>query len=56
MVRAVELAGSAGSVLAAGVVWLRPEEAMVEAMLTGWRAQQAARGLQSGTADAREQL
>jgi integrase/recombinase XerC len=55
-VRAVELAGSAGSVLAAGVVSLRPEEAMVEAMLTGWRAQQAARGLQSGTADAREQL
>jgi hypothetical protein len=28
-----------------GVVQLRPEDAMVEAMLRGWRAQQAARGL-----------
>jgi integrase/recombinase XerC len=52
----VELAGSAGSVLAAGVVSLRPEDAMVEAMLRGWRAQQAARGLQPGTADEREKL
>jgi site-specific recombinase XerD len=52
----VELAGSAGSVLAAGVVSLRPEDAMVEAMLRGWRAQQAARGLQAGTADDREKL
>ncbi len=54
--RAVELAGSAGSVLAAGVVSLRPEDAMVEAMLRGWRAQQAARGLQVGTVDEREKL
>jgi site-specific recombinase XerD len=55
-VRAVELAGSAGSVLVAGVVSLRPEDAMVDAMLRGWRAQQAARGLQPGTADAREMV
>jgi hypothetical protein len=54
--RSVELAGSAGSVLAAGVVSLRPEDAMVEAMLRGWRAQQAARGLQVGTVDEREKL
>jgi len=31
--------------LCSGVVQLRPEDAMVEAMLRGWRAQQAARGL-----------
>ena len=30
--------------LASGVVSLRPEDAMFEAMLSGWRAQQAARG------------
>ncbi|MGB7961372.1 MAG: tyrosine-type recombinase/integrase [Propionicimonas sp.] len=54
--RAVELAGSAGSVLVAGVVSLRPEDAMVDAMLLGWRAQQAARGLQAGTTDEREKL
>src|SRR5262245_66062476 len=39
-----------------GVVHLRPEEAMVEAMLQGWRAQQAARGLRARTIDARERL
>jgi len=31
--------------LVSGVAQLRPEDAMVEAMLRGWRAQQAARGL-----------
>ena len=32
-----------------GVVQLRPEDAMVEAMLRGWRAQQTARGLREDT-------
>jgi integrase/recombinase XerC len=32
-----------------GVVQLRPQDAMVEAMLRGWRAQQAARGLREDT-------
>ena len=32
-----------------GVVQLRPEDAMTEAMLRGWRAQQAARGLREDT-------
>jgi integrase/recombinase XerC len=41
--------------LVAGVAQLRPEDAMVEAMLRGWRAQQAARGLSGGcTAGPRE--
>jgi hypothetical protein len=35
--------------LVSGVVQLRPEDAMVEAMLRGWRAQQAARGLKDDT-------
>jgi hypothetical protein len=34
--------------LVSGVAQLRPEDAMVEAMLRGWRAQQAARGLKDG--------
>jgi hypothetical protein len=37
-------------------VQLRPEDAMVEAMLRGWRAQQAARGLRADTAGYRERL
>ena len=39
-----------------GVVPLRPEEAMVEAMLRGWQAQQAARGLREKTIGARERM
>ena len=35
---------------------MRPEEAMLEAMLRGWRAQQAARGLREDTIGARERL
>jgi len=35
--------------LVSGVAQLRPEDAMVEAMLRGWRAQQAARGLKDDT-------
>jgi integrase/recombinase XerC len=43
--------------LVSGVVQLRPEDAMVEAMLRGWRAQQAARGLKDDdTIDPRERL
>ena len=36
--------------------YLRPEEAMAEAMLHGWRAQQTARGLRAKTIGARERL
>ena len=50
------LAGAAHLELVSGVVQLRPEDAMVDAMLKGWRAQQAARGLQDGTHVARERL
>ena len=42
--------------LVSGVVQLRPEDAMVEAMLRGWRAQQAARGLREDTIAPRERL
>jgi integrase len=43
--------------LVSGVVQLRPEDAMVEAMLRGWRAQQTARGLKDDdTIDPRERL
>jgi site-specific recombinase XerD len=50
------LAGSAQLELISGVVHLRPQDAMFEAMLRGWRAQQTARGLQSATIEAREKL
>jgi len=50
------LAGSARMELVSGVVHLRPQDAMFEAMLRGWRAQQAARGLQPVTIEAREKL
>ena len=43
-----DLAGAAHLELVSGVVQLRPEDAMFEAMLRGWRAQQAARGLRGG--------
>ena len=54
--RRIGLAGAASAQLMDGVVPLRPEEAMVEAMLRGWRAQQAARGLREKTVGARERL
>jgi site-specific recombinase XerD len=38
------------------VVQLRPQDAMVEAMLRGWRAQQTARGLKEDTIAPRERL
>ncbi|WP_368861658.1 tyrosine-type recombinase/integrase [Actinospica durhamensis] len=50
------MAGSAHMELVSGVVQLRPQDAMFEAMLRGWRAQQTARGLQSATIEAREKL
>ena len=45
----VELAGAARLELVSGVARLRPEEAMFEAMLWGWRAQQTSRGLRDET-------
>jgi site-specific recombinase XerD len=50
------LAGAAHLELVSGVVQLRPEDAMFEAMLRGWRAQQAARGLREDTIGPRERL
>jgi len=51
-----DLAGAAHLELVSGVVPLRPEDAMTEAMLRGWRAQQKARGLQDATIEPRERL
>ena len=51
-----ELAGSAQLELVSGVAQLRPEDAMFEAMLHGWRAQQVARGLRLHTIECRERL
>jgi integrase/recombinase XerC len=51
-----DLAGAAHLELVSGVVQLRPEDAMFEAMLRGWRAQQAARGLREDSVAARERL
>jgi len=52
----IGLAGAASVELVDGVVQLRPQEAMVEAMLRGWRAQQNATGLRAATIDPRERL
>ena len=54
--RRADLAGAAHLELVSGVVQLRPEDAMFEAMLRGWRAQQTARGLREDTIGARERL
>jgi hypothetical protein len=51
-----DLAGSAHLELVSGVAQLRPEDALFEAMLRGWRAQQMARGLRVDTIEGREQL
>jgi hypothetical protein len=52
-----DLAGAAHLELVSGVAQLRPEDAMVEAMLKGWRAQQTVRGLQDvATMAPRERL
>lgn len=50
------LAGNASLELVSGVVQLRLREAMVESMLRGWRAQQAARGLREDTIAPQERL
>ncbi len=50
------LAGSARLVLAAGAVPLHPEVQTFEAMLAGWEAQQAARGLAASTVGDRLRL
>ena len=44
-----DLAGAAHLELVSGVVRVRPEDAVLEAMLRGWRAQQMARGLREET-------
>ena len=54
--RRVDLVGAAHLELVSGVAQLRPEDAMVEAMLRGWAAQQAGRGLRADTVNARERL
>jgi integrase/recombinase XerC len=54
--RRVDLAGAAHLELVSGVAQLRPEDAMVEAMLRGWRAQQASWGLREDTITAWERL
>src|SRR5436309_251993 len=51
-----DLAGAAHLQLVSGVVQLHPQDAMVEAMLAGWRAQQRARGLREATIVPRERL
>src|SRR5690242_5133821 len=51
-----DLAGAARLELVSGVVHLRPEDAMFEAMLRGWQAQQVARGLREDTIEPRERL
>ena len=51
-----DLAGAAHLELVSGVVHLRPEDAVLEAMLRGWRAQQTARGLREDTIAPRERL
>ena len=43
-----DLAGAAHLELVSGVVHLRPEDAALEAMMSGWRAQQMARWNRSG--------
>jgi integrase/recombinase XerC len=52
----IGLVGAASAELVDGVRQLHPQEAMVEAMLRGWRAQQSARGLRERTIEARERL
>src|ERR1035437_7206870 len=52
----VGLAGAAGAELTGGVRQLRPEDALVEAMMRGWRGQPGARGLREETIGCRERL
>jgi site-specific recombinase XerD len=52
----VALAGAARLELVTGARQLHPEDAMFDAMLRGWRAQQRARGLRDRTVEARTSL
>ena len=51
--REVDEAGSATSVLASGVAYLQPEDAVLEAMFEGWAAQQRSRRLAATTVENR---
>jgi integrase/recombinase XerC len=51
-----DLAGAAHLELVSGVLQLPPQDAMFEAMLRGWHAQQVARGLREDTIVPRERL
>jgi site-specific recombinase XerD len=51
-----DLAGAAHLELVSGVAQLRPEDAMLAAMLRGWRAQQSSRGLREDTMAPRDRL
>jgi integrase/recombinase XerC len=55
-VETVELPGTARSLLAPGVALLQPQEAVLEAMLTGWSNQQTSRLLAAGTVEQRTQV
>ncbi|HUZ44820.1 MAG TPA: site-specific integrase [Acidimicrobiales bacterium] len=50
------LAGSASSVMAAGVTFLQPEEAVFEGMVAGWMAQQQSRLLAGTTVENRASI
>ena len=52
-VEPVQLAGSAMTVLPGGVTFLQPEDAVLEAMLDGWAAQQRSRLLTTSTIENR---
>jgi len=52
-IEAVELAGSALTVLAGGVSFLQPEDAVLDAMVQGWSAQQRSRLLAATTVENR---
>jgi len=51
--REIDEAGSATSVLASGVAYLQPEDAVLEAMFEGWAAQQRSRRLAATTVENR---
>jgi hypothetical protein len=51
-----ELPGSARLVMVSGAALLRPDQAVFEAMLAGWRAQQQARLLAAATVTGRERV
>lgn len=56
VVHRAEPPGSARLVMVSGAALLRPEQAVFEAMLTGWRAQQRARLLAAATVGGRERI